>query len=103
MVQQHYTIKSRSVDVDNEKLGRIYISISDEYIESLFCILYATITERDSLKSHFYLLNNAILRMVSENDNVVAYFITSINKNRKTPVDSYETEKESYAKQHFPM
>lgn len=93
--------QSRSVDVDNEKLGRIYVSVSDEYVESLFGIPYITITENESLKNHFYILNDAVLRTVSKNDNVVAYFITSTNKNRKIPVDSYETEKRIIGKTKY--
>jgi hypothetical protein len=84
--------KSRSVNMDNEKLGRIYISVSDEYVENLFGIPYITVIEKDDLKNSFYVLNNAILRTVSKDNNVVAYFITATHKNRKIPIDSFDRD-----------
>ncbi len=40
----------------------------------------------------YFVLNNAILRTVSEDETVVAYFVTSINEHKNIPVDFYESE-----------
>lgn len=89
---------SLAVSEDNKKLERIYISVSDEYVNSLFGTPYISLAENDDLTNNFYMLNKAVLRTVSENNSVVAFFITSTDKNRKLPVDSYETEKRRIGK-----
>lgn len=39
------------------------------------------------------MLKDTILRTVSDDNKVIAYFITATNENRRIPVDSFETEK----------
>ena len=82
----------RIVSVDNEKLSQIYISVSDEYVDLLFGTPYIEVNEDDELVNHFYLLHDSVLRTVSKDNKVVAYFITSTNPKRKIPIDTYDDE-----------
>lgn len=92
---------SRAASVDNENLSRIYISVSDEYVDSLFGTPYIEVGEQGDLMNHFYLLQDAVLRTVSEDDKVIAYFITSTDPRRKIPVDTFEEGKRIIGKMKY--
>ena len=98
---------NKKIKDENSKLEQIYISVSNEYIDSLFGKPYISINESETLKSNFYSLNDIILRTVTEDDVVIAYFITSQNERRKIPVTSIDSEKHyigktNYSKVDFP-
>lgn len=74
----------------NNKLQQIYISVSDEYVNSLFGIPYATLTEAEDLIDNFYVVDDAvILRTVSKDNKVIAFFVSSTNERRKIPLNTY--------------
>ena len=77
------------ISVDNQKIDQIYISISDEYIQEQFGTPYICFNDSEELTNRFYLLEDAILRTVSKENRVVAYFITITNETRRIPVDSF--------------
>lgn len=78
----------------NKKLDQIYISVSDEYVNSLFGIPYVSMRETEELTNNFYIVgDDVILRTVSKNNNVVAFFITATNENRRIPTSAYDDVK----------
>ncbi len=79
-----------AVSVENRKIDHIYITISDEYIKEQFGTPYISFIDDSNLKNNFFVLEDAILRTVSDGEKVVAYFITATDKQRKIPVDSFE-------------
>lgn len=87
--------------IENDQLNQLYVSVSNEYVESLFGKPYIQVDEAEELKSSFYVLNGVVLRTVSDNDSVVAFFITAVEKSRKVPVDSYEDQKRIIGKMKY--
>ena len=87
--------------IENENLNKLYISVSNDYVESLFGKPYIKISENDSLQSQFYLLNDAVLRTVTENDIVVAFFITSKSEHRKIPISTFYSGKQTIGKTDY--
>jgi hypothetical protein len=83
--------KQNSTDID-DKLKEIYISVSHDYVNSLFGEPKVSVKENETLKSNFYLLDDVVLRTVTEDDSVVAFFITSTNEERKITVKSIDSE-----------
>lgn len=78
----------------NKKLEQIYVSVSDEYVNALFGSPYVTLKETDELTNNFYIVeDDVILRTVSKNNNVIAFFITSTNEKRKIPINTYDDAK----------
>lgn len=92
---------SRIITIENENLNKLYISVSESYVESLFGKPYISVSENEKLQSNFYLLKDAVLRTVVENDTVVAFFITSKKENRTIPVSSISSEKEIVGKTNY--
>lgn len=84
--------ESTAIAEANGKLDQIYISVSNEYVNSLFGTPYISFEEKGDLTNNYYVVDDMILRTVSENNNVVAFFVTSTNEKRKIPVNTYETE-----------
>ena len=76
-----------------EKLDEVYISVSHNYINALFGEPKVSVRENETLKSNFYLLDDIVLRTVIEDDSVVAFFITSMNEQRKITVKSIDSDK----------
>lgn len=89
-----------------KNISSLYISISNEYVEDKFGKPYITITEDSGLRSNFFVSGDVILRTVSKDKTVVAFFITSINPKSKIPVRSFDTEyklgKSTYSDFEFP-
>jgi hypothetical protein len=83
--------KQDSAGID-DKLQEIYISTSHNYVNSLFGEPKISVKESDSLRSNFYLLDDAVLRTVTEDDSVVAFFITSKTEENKISVTSINSE-----------
>ena len=92
---------SKIESIENENLNKLYISVSNDYVESLFGEPYIKIQESDSLQSQFYLLKDAVLRTVTENDKVVAFFITSKNAHRKIPISTFYSGKQTIGKTNY--
>lgn len=92
---------NKILKTENDKLSQIYVSVSNEYINSLFGEPYITVEEDDALISNFYILSAGILRTVSENNVVKAYFITSQNENRNIPVTSCNNKKYKIGKCNY--
>ena len=76
----------------DEKLNEIYISVSHNYVNSLFGEPKISVKENETLKSNFYLLNDIVLRTVTEDDSVVAFFITSMNEGNKVTIQSIDSK-----------
>ncbi len=83
--------KENTPNID-EKLDEIYISVSHNYVNSLFGEPKISIKENEILKSNFYLLDDVVLRTVTEDDSVVAFFITSMNEENKITVQSIDSK-----------
>lgn len=92
---------SKIESIENENLNKLYISVSNDYVESLFGEPYIKIRESDSLQSQFYLLKDAVLRTVTDKDIVVAFFITSKNENRSIPILTFYSQKQTIGKTNF--
>ena len=92
---------SKIESIENKNLNKLYISVSNDYVESLFGEPYIKISESDSLQSQFYLLKDAVLRTVTDNDIVVAFFITSKDENRNIPISTFYSEKQTIGKTNF--
>lgn len=75
-----------------EKLDEVYISVSHNYINSLFGEPKISVNESENLKSNFYILDDFVLRTVTEDDSVVAFFITSSNEEQRIPVQSIDSK-----------
>lgn len=76
----------------NEKLNSIYLTVSDEYVETLFGVPRVSVKENDELTNNFYIVDDVVLRTVSNENIVVAYFITSLDSNRKTPTQDHSSD-----------
>jgi len=63
-------------NLENQRLSGLYLSVSKEYINELFGIPFVSIKDLNGLSNDFYFLNNGVLRVVSDDGLVVAYFIT---------------------------
>lgn len=72
-----------AISKENNNLNNIYISVSNEYVESLFGIPVVSEEDENHFENNYYLLDNAVLRTVSKDNSVVAYFITSKKTSRK--------------------
>ena len=92
---------SKIESIENEKLNKLYISVSNDYVESLFGEPYIKIQESDYLQSQFYLLKDAVLRTVTDNNNVVAFFITAKDEKRKIPILTGFSENQIIGKSNF--
>lgn len=92
---------SKIESIENENLNKLYISVSIDYVESLFGEPYIKIQESDSLQSQFYLLKDAVLRTVTENDTVVAFFITSKDEHRKISISTFYSGKRTIGKTNY--
>lgn len=92
---------SKIESIENKNLNKLYISVSNDYVESLFGEPYIKISESDSLQSRFYLLKDAVLRTVTDNDIVVAFFITSKDENRNIPISTFYSEKQTIGNTNF--
>lgn len=82
----------RVVSQENKKIDNVYISVSDDYVESLFGIPIVSEEDSNHLINKFYLLDDAVLRTVSKDDSVIAFFVTSKKRSRKIPVSSYNNK-----------
>lgn len=92
---------SKIESIENKNLNKLYISVSNDYVESLFGEPYIKISESNSLQSEYYLLKDAVLRTVTENDTVVAFFITSKSEHRKIPISAFYSGKQTIGKTNY--
>ena len=92
---------SRIETLENKNLNKLYISVSNSYVESLFGKPYISVSENESLQSNFYLLEDIILRTVVEDDTVIAFFITSQNENRTIPISTAFPGNETIGKVNY--
>lgn len=86
---------------ENKKLNQIYISVSEEYVQEQFDTPYIRFDDDENLTNSFYLLEDIILRTVSKDGRVIAYFVTITNEKRRLPVDSFDVEKNILGKLTF--
>lgn len=92
---------SKIETLENENLNKLYISVSNDYVESLFGKPYISVSEDESLQSNFYLLKDVVLRTVVEDDTVVAFFITLKNEHRSVPIATVISEKKTLGKTNY--
>lgn len=69
---------------DNKFLHQLYVSVSDAYIESKIGEPYISI-DNEEIIQRYYLLKDVVLKTISNNGRVVAFFITSQRRNRNIP------------------
>ena len=81
-----------AVSDDTKKINQVYISMSEEYADSLFGTPYISFVDENNLENNFYILNRSILRTVVDQNNIVAFFITSTDIKAKIPVTSISDE-----------
>ena len=88
------TIYDRSISTaeENRKLDQLYISMSNDYIHSLFGVPFISIVDDNDYRNDFYVLEQAILRTVVDNSRIVAFFVTAVGEKTKIPVDSFWEE-----------
>ena len=77
----------------NKKIERVYVSISNEYVNDLFGVPYTSFIEENGLVNNFYLEDEVIVRTVLKDEKVIAFFVTSKDESRTIPIESLEGKK----------
>ena len=84
IIWQFFIIPKQEINTENQFLYRLYISITDEYIQSKIGVPYIKENNLQYVEN-YYLLNDVVLKTISNNGSVIAFFITSQNKKRRIP------------------
>lgn len=87
-----YQTKKNQDAIEIKKINRIYVQVSDDYVESLFGTPVISIRGEGQMVESFYTLDTCVLRTVSDNNTVVAYFVTITSEECFVPLILYDDD-----------